>query len=147
VAVSTFKTETYRFLRLDRPTEEDMAEGVVFPPGSIHLPSWVDNEWLKQLTSEQLVTVRNKRGFSKLEWQKMRERNEALDCRVYARAATWIAGIDRWSDDKWRDLESQFNYTPVARARNDQDQPGSFIKGPQGESWFGRFRDGKRWNR
>jgi len=147
VAVSTFKVETYRFLRLDRPTQEDMAEGVVFPPGSIHLPSWVDNEWLKQLTAEQLVTVRTKQGFSRLEWQKMRERNEALDCRVYARAAAWIAGVDRWPDDKWRDLESQFNYTPVARPRDDQEQPGSFIKGPQGESWFGRFRDGKRWNR
>ncbi|MFC0210533.1 terminase gpA endonuclease subunit, partial [Chelativorans intermedius] len=55
----------------------------------------------------QLVTVRNRRGFARLEWQKMRERNEALDCRVYARAAAWIAGADRWSEDKWRDLEQQ----------------------------------------
>jgi len=28
------------------------------------------------------VTVRTKRGFTRLEWQKIRERNEALDCRV-----------------------------------------------------------------
>lgn len=27
-------------------------------------------------------TVKTKRGFSRLEWQKLRERNEALDCRV-----------------------------------------------------------------
>jgi citrate lyase subunit beta / citryl-CoA lyase len=54
---------------------------------------------------EQLVTVRTKRGFAKLEWQKLRERNEALDCRVYARAAAWIADADRWPDEKWRDLE------------------------------------------
>ncbi|MCA1775015.1 MAG: phage terminase large subunit family protein, partial [Loktanella sp.] len=40
-----------------------------------------------------------------LEWQKLRERNEALDCRVYARAAAWIAGADRWSDTRWTDLE------------------------------------------
>jgi phage terminase large subunit GpA-like protein len=26
-------------------------------------------------------------------WQKLRERNEALDCRVYARAAAWIDGM------------------------------------------------------
>ena len=39
------------------------------------------------LTAEQLVTVKSRRGLSKLEWQKLRERNEALDCRVYARAA------------------------------------------------------------
>ncbi|MFZ5792098.1 MAG: terminase gpA endonuclease subunit, partial [Pseudomonadota bacterium] len=46
-------------------------------------------------------------GFTRLEWQKLRERNEALDCRVYARAAAWIAGADRWSEAMWRDLESQ----------------------------------------
>ena len=47
------------------------------------------------------------RGFARLEWQKMRERNEALDTRVYARAAAWIAGADRWSEARWADLEAQ----------------------------------------
>jgi phage terminase large subunit GpA-like protein len=37
----------------------------------------------------------------------MRERNEALDCRVYARAAAWMLGIDRWTDAKWKSLEQQ----------------------------------------
>ncbi|WP_209015508.1 terminase gpA endonuclease subunit, partial [Roseibium sp. RKSG952] len=46
-------------------------------------------------------------GFAKLEWQKLRERNEALDCRVYARAAAWIAGTDRWPEARWADLERQ----------------------------------------
>jgi len=36
----------------------------------------------------------------------MRERNEALDCRVYARAAAWIAGADRYSERRWRRLET-----------------------------------------
>ena len=57
--------------------------------------------------AEQLVTVKTKRGFARLEWQKLRERNEALDTRVYARAAAWIAGADRWPEAKWRDLEAQ----------------------------------------
>jgi len=107
VAVSTFKSETYRFLRLDRPTDEDLAEGARYPAGTVHLPSWLDAEWCKQLVAEQLVTVKTKRGFAKLEWQKVRERNEALDCRVYARAAAWILGADRWAEGKWRDLEDQ----------------------------------------
>nr|WP_244299381.1 terminase gpA endonuclease subunit [Roseibium aquae] len=34
----------------------------------MHLPSWSDSEWLKQLTAEQLVTVKGKRGFTRLEW-------------------------------------------------------------------------------
>jgi phage terminase large subunit GpA-like protein len=107
VATSTFKAETYRFLRQDRPTPEEITGGASFPAGTVHLPSWADSEWLKQLTAEQLVTVKNKRGFSKLEWQKLRERNEALDCRVYARAAAWIAGADRWSEARWAELERQ----------------------------------------
>ena len=106
VAVSTFKAETYRFLRLERPTDEERAEGKTYPPGSVHLPHWVEDEWLKQFVAEQLVTVRTRRGFARLEWQKMRERNEALDCRVYARAAAWIAGADRFPERRWRRLEA-----------------------------------------
>jgi phage terminase large subunit GpA-like protein len=107
VATATFKSETYRFLRLERPTEEEQASGAVFPPGTLHLPAWVEDEWLKQLTAEQLVTVKTKRGFSKLEWQKLRERNEALDLRVYARAAAWVAGADRWAEQHWQSLEAE----------------------------------------
>ena len=39
VAVSTFKAETYRFLRLDRPTDEATAAGEAMPAGMVHLPS------------------------------------------------------------------------------------------------------------
>ena len=106
VAVSTFKAETYRFLRLERPTDEERAGGKAYPPGSVHLPHWVEDEWLKQFVAEQLVTVRTRRGFARLEWQKMRERNEALDCRVYARAAAWIAGVDRFPERRWRRMEA-----------------------------------------
>ena len=112
VAVSTFKSETYRFLRAERPTDEERAEGADYLPGTVHLPNWVDAEWLKQLVAEQLITVKNKRGFTRLEWQKLRERNEALDCRVYARAAAWIVGIDRWPEARWRDLEEQLHLAP-----------------------------------
>jgi phage terminase large subunit GpA-like protein len=110
IATSTFKAETYRFLRLDPPEVTSAGDGEGYsPPGFLHLPGWVDAEWLKQLTAEQLVTVKNKRGFAKLEWQKLRERNEALDCRVYARAAAWILGADRWSDARWEELERQLH--------------------------------------
>ena len=107
IATATFKTETYRFLRLERPSDEDRELGICNPSGTVHLPDWIDTEWLKQLVAEQLVTVRNKRGYARQEWQKMRERNEALDCRVYARAAAWILGADRWDEATWRRLEEQ----------------------------------------
>ena len=107
VSVAVFKSETYRFLRLDRPTDEELAEDGSWPEGYIHLPKGIDAEWVRQLTAEQLVTVRNRQGFTRLEWQKLRERNEALDNRVYARAAAWVSGIDRWPERKWRELERQ----------------------------------------
>ena len=118
-AVSTFKSETYRYLRLLAPTDEEIAAGAKFPAGYVHLPRGSDAEWIKQLVAEQLVTIKTKRGFQRLEWQKLRERNEALDCRVYARAAAWIAGADRWTEAMWRNLEQQVGVA----AEQDEDKP------------------------
>ena len=98
---------------------EELAAGASFPPGTVHLPDWVESEWLKQFVAEQLVTVKTKRGFARLEWQKLRERNEALDTRVYARAAAWIAGLDRWSEERWAEAEREVSVeqppTPARR--------------------------------
>jgi phage terminase large subunit GpA-like protein len=107
ISVAVFKSETYRLLRLDRPTDEELAKGTPYPDGFIHLPRGIDSEWIKQLTAEQLVTIKNRQGFTRLEWQKLRERNEALDNRVYARAAAWVSAIDRWPESKWQELEDQ----------------------------------------
>jgi len=111
-------------LRLAAPTDEELAAGATFPAGYVHLPRGVEAEWVKQLVAEQLVTVKTKRGFARLEWQKLRERNEALDCRVYARAAAWIAEADRWTEAMWRDLERQVGAAADSdEGRNSQDAP------------------------
>jgi phage terminase large subunit GpA-like protein len=113
-----FKSELYRALRLDPPTDEELAAGAAWPKGYVHLPRSIDAERVKQLVAEQLVTVKTRRGFDKLEWQKLRARNEVLDCRVYARAAAWLAGIDRWPERKWRELEAQVQ--PAAQEAADE---------------------------
>jgi hypothetical protein len=64
----------------DRPTDEDVAKGIPFPPGYCHFPRYSE-KYVKQITTEQLVTKIVK-GYRRRQWQKMRERNEALDCRV-----------------------------------------------------------------
>ena len=107
------------------------------PPGTIHLPDWVECEWLKQFVAEQLVTVKTKRGFARLEWQKLRERNEALDARVYARAAAWIAGLDRWSDERWAEAEREVSVETVRRTAAETDG-GVDPRSPDG--WLGRRR-------
>ncbi len=123
VATATFKAETYRYLRIERPSDEDRASGVAPPAGTIHLPDWADSEWLKQLVAEQLVTIRDKRGYARQEWQKLRERNEALDARVYARAAAWILGADRFDERMWRQLEKQAGVETVATTAKSETAP------------------------
>jgi phage terminase large subunit GpA-like protein len=99
------KEELYRWLRLDRPTDEDLDKGASFPPGYCHFPRYSD-EYFKQITAEQLVTKIVK-GYRRHQWQKMRERNEALDCRVYARAAASRIGLDRYQEKNWRAIEER----------------------------------------
>ena len=108
------KEELYRWLRLDRPTDEDMAAGVPFPPGYCHFPKYSE-EYFKQITAEQLVTKIVK-GYRRHEWQKMRERNEALDCRVYARAAAARVGLDRYQEKHWQAVEERAGHAQAVAA-------------------------------
>jgi phage terminase large subunit GpA-like protein len=61
-------------------------------PGYCHFPPRPD-EYFKQLTAEKLVT-RYHKGFARREWVKVRSRNEALDCRVYAMGALAILNLN-----------------------------------------------------
>jgi phage terminase large subunit GpA-like protein len=95
------KMELYRWLKLEWPTDKDMRSWCVFPPGSCHFPQYGE-EYFKQLTAERRV-IRVVKGFPHATWEKDPSRNnEALDCRVYARAAATIYGLDRMSEFKWR---------------------------------------------
>jgi len=113
VSVSTFKREVYKWLTLNRPTDEELAAGTSYPHGYVHLSTAATDEWTKQLVAEQLVVVRTKTGVpARMEWRPLRARNEALDCRNYARAAVWLAGADRWGESAWRQLEQQLELEP-----------------------------------
>ena len=70
VGVDTAKRTVYSWLHNDK----------------VHFSADLDEEFFAQLTAEKLVT-KFRKGFSVLEWVKTRERNEALDCFVYAYAA------------------------------------------------------------
>jgi phage terminase large subunit GpA-like protein len=103
VAVGMAKMELYNHLRLSATLDEATGE-LIYPPGYVHLPK-VDTEYLQQLCAEQLVTRRNRNGFPVREWHKVRERNDCLDARNYARAAASILGMDRFEERHWRELE------------------------------------------
>lgn len=99
VSGPVIKTELYRWLRMQR-TGEDASQF-----GRCHFPQYAE-EYFKQLTAERQV-VRITNGYPKPVWEKdPTRRNEALDCRVYARAAAAIYGLDRMSERGWQELEA-----------------------------------------
>ncbi len=114
VTVGIAKLELYNNLRKAATVAED-GTTLSYPAGFVHLPM-IDAEFVQQLCAEQLVTRRDRNGFPVREWQKMRERNEGLDCYVYSRAAAAAAGLDRFEDRHWRDLERSLG---VMRAPDD----------------------------
>jgi terminase, large subunit len=94
IGVDLAKSELYGYLRLNRGEEG-------FPPGYCHFPDY-EGEYFKQICAEHLVSKPNKlTGRETLAWYVLPGRsNHFLDCRVLARAATAVLGIDRMTPSK-----------------------------------------------
>ncbi len=115
VGVNLVKSELYGYLR--QPSASEGAEDF---PGFCHFPEYGE-EFFKQLTAEQMVS-RFVKGYKITEWQKIRERNEALDCRIYGRAAAAICGLDRFTEEKWQAMEKD-SFIPVKLNAANQEIP------------------------
>ena len=61
--------------------------------GYCHFPTGRSDEYFRMLTAEKKMTKYFK-GRPKREWVKIRTRNEALDCRVYATAALALLNVN-----------------------------------------------------
>ena len=114
------KDEIYRALSIEAPEEGDD-----YPLGFVHLPSGLDDDYFRQLTAEKLITVNKKDGTSKQGWHKSpQDRNEALDCAVYARAAAYhkgppgYPGIGRMTVALWQKLAAECD-SPLDSAQLD----------------------------
>lgn len=121
VDVGLLKEELYENLDLRPPVNP----GDPYPEGFAHFPQY-GAEFFKGLTAEHLVRRQKKGGGVVLEWEKFRERNEPLDCRVYARSVAHVLGADRWSVQDWatvRRLASMMPATPSPGAP--PPEPGS----------------------
>lgn len=126
VGSSFSKSELYGNLRKDKPTDTQLEQGETYPPGYCHYPKY-DAEYFKQLTAERLVTVKDKRGFPHREWRKLRERNEALDCRVYARAAASSVGIDRFTGGIWEKMNNSL-FKPDSHLNSEDKKNASVVR-------------------
>jgi phage terminase large subunit GpA-like protein len=122
IGTNIAKQELYGRLRIPKPP---IPQESGYPRGYVHFPEYPEG-WFKGLTAEQVV-VRIVRGYRKYVWEQTRERNEPLDCRVYARAAAQLVGIDRWSDEHWDRTErhlGQPSPAPAKRRRRSRPRAG-----------------------
>lgn len=77
-------------------------------PGYIHFPADVDQEFFDQLTAEKKVRKTVAGGRKVDVWETIRERNEVLDCLVYAFAALWARDPKKKKDpDKYLILRAK----------------------------------------
>lgn len=118
IGTNLLKTELYGWLKQERPTAES---GIDYPHGYCHFPQYGE-EFFRQLTAEE-VAAKVVRGYKRYIWQKTRERNEALDCRVYARAASILCGVDRIATEQWQQMAVDVGLTQVAVPAPRQDPP------------------------
>lgn len=101
IGISIVKTELYGWLKQEKPTTES---GDILPFGYCHFPEYSE-EYFRGITAEEIVP-RLVKGFRRYQWEKVYDRNEPLDCRVYGRAMAYLAGVDRWDAERWDDLEA-----------------------------------------
>jgi len=99
IGTSMLKMELYGQLALEKPVD-----GEDYPKGYVFLPDGTPDEWIKQLVAEELRIIRLRNGGFRREWHKVRDRNEALDNAVYARAVAVSLGVDRWGPRQWGKL-------------------------------------------
>jgi phage terminase large subunit GpA-like protein len=130
VGTDVARRELYAWLRHKAPLETD-DQALEYPPGFVHFPQY-GPEWFEQLTSHE-AKLSVIQGHRRYVWHKRRERDEALDCRIYSRAAACVVGLDRYTPKAWgllrQRLEASKNAeqaAPKARerpARRDREPP------------------------
>jgi phage terminase large subunit GpA-like protein len=137
VGADIAKSELYGWLALQPPKN-----GEPYPAGFCHFPEH-EEEFFKQITAEHFVKRVDARNFAHYEWQIQKGReNHWLDCRVYARAAASLKGLDR--------MKPPALPVAAARAAAQADEPEArpaaptaprpkFLGRPgRGKSWLGR---------
>lgn len=120
VGVDEAKGALYGWLGIEEPLNP-AEEG--YPPGWMHFPEWGE-EYFRQLCAEQIV-ARTVHGLRRYSWEKVYERNETLDCNVYAYAAAVLLGLPRWSPARWTEAFEALGSgaTPAPRAKPEPRTP------------------------
>ncbi|HYX35736.1 MAG TPA: terminase gpA endonuclease subunit, partial [Oligoflexus sp.] len=102
VGTHVIKSELFGWLRL-HPNSDG-----AYPPGYCHFPIGHSQEYFMELTAEEIDVETDSKGRDKLVFRKTRKRNEALDCRVYARAMAYMEGLDAMTETQWNVRDALF---------------------------------------
>jgi len=121
VGVNKLKAELYSWLNIEPISDKE--NNIIYPPCYCHFPQYAQN-YFEGLTAEQWIEKRQL-------WVKKYERNEPLDCRIYARAASVVMGLDRMS--------SSANITKTAS--KEAKKPKKSEDDPWGSSDFTHYWD------
>ena len=100
VGVSALKAELYGFLKLTENPDGST------PSGFCHFPDYTEG-FFQMLTAEATVVEVDKHGYPQDVWKKLHPRNEALDCRNYARAVAEYRGMLNYGPEIMQTLRSQ----------------------------------------
>lgn len=109
--VSLLKGEFYAALRLEKDSDGN-------PPANYcHFPEY-DEHYFRGLTAEEQV-IKFVKGYQRIQWQKVYERNEPLDYHIYARAAAAIEGLDRLSPEQLQALTGGYRIRKKSKPEED----------------------------
>ena len=97
--------------------------------GYIHFPATADQEYFDQITAEKRI-VKYYKGQKKMAWKQTRERNEALDCYIYAMAGFYILSPNLDTMDKRKQA-------PNTKPDNDKKL---IKKNPNRPNWVNSWR-------
>ena len=108
IGVDTVKDLVFARLRIQEPGA-----------GYVHFSDTLSDEYFRQLTAEKIVTKYHK-GFKKRMFEKVRPRNEALDCMVYSIAAYAIIGmnVNAFADKLESEPQKMEQKTPEKTVKN-----------------------------
>lgn len=117
VGVDGIKSVIYSRLRIAEPG-----------PGYMHFPLSADEEYFKQLTIEKRV-IHYKHGNPIGRWEKKQgERNEALDCTVYAYAALHLLYTRFNRNTFWKTMANRIGLREIEENKEKQDETASETK-------------------
>ena len=117
VGVNTAKELVYARLKIS-----DIGDGYC------HFPIERNEEFFRMLTAEKRV-IKYFKGRPRPEWVKMRTRNEALDCRVYATAALGILNVNVAEIGKQAQNRLQYPRDKMPMRRPAMPRRNSFVHG------------------